>query len=441
MLRIEAQWLEAPGVRGQALAKTWASLRISIEDRGQRRSLTHLLDHRARSERDEVFGSALPLAEWLVENWWFLLHEPIRSRDIQSSRELVTDPAHRNWVRRHSLLSAREGGSLPDVQIFRERESVRICWFPDPFPGEDSSVTFLGQGDLTIDLQKLELGISEFVDQVLDRLGDCDEPDVASLKSEWDAIHASRRTEAEFCAAAATMGVDPYDDEELTPQTEESLHDALRDLKGPLIRDLLEATTARDLSPDTVWVRTTNESISSNGTSVHHGYPQLPVSSDVAHRAGYELARRLRGEWSLNDPSAVADLVDPGGQRVHLLEASTLPSKHFDALAAPSQKAIAVRDGSQESQRFRVARAWYFLVAANSAQPIRLVSAAQSWDQRASRAFAAELLAPAQWLRHEVGTNVVDGDDVRRLAKLLRVSDVIVQRQLQNHQIADVRES
>lgn len=59
--------------------------------------------------------------------------------------------------------------------------------------------------------------------------------------------------------------------------------------------------------------------------------------------------------------------------------------------------------------------------------------------QAHSRAFAAELLAPASWLRSRVGNApTVNSDAIDDLAAELCVSPLVVQHQIQNHTVAEI---
>ena len=79
----------------------------------------------------------------------------------------------------------------------------------------------------------------------------------------------------------------------------------------------------------------------------------------------------------------------------------------------------------------------FFTPEATTPDPPRLLTRADSWPQRASRAFAAELLAPAAELRGRVGGQVTY-EGVGELAREFGVSEMVVAHQLENHGIARV---
>jgi Zn-dependent peptidase ImmA (M78 family) len=62
-----------------------------------------------------------------------------------------------------------------------------------------------------------------------------------------------------------------------------------------------------------------------------------------------------------------------------------------------------------------------------------------SWAQRASRAFAAELLVPADELGQRVAGEVTY-EQVAGLAKEFGVSDLVIKHQIENHHLALIRD-
>jgi hypothetical protein len=88
-----------------------------------------------------------------------------------------------------------------------------------------------------------------------------------------------------------------------------------------------------------------------------------------------------------------------------------------------------------DNRRFREARA-LFLAAYCCQDGPRLLTSAHSWSQKASRAFAAEFLAPQSELAERCQGSEFNPDDadklVRSLADEYDVSTRVVELQLQN---------
>ena len=91
----------------------------------------------------------------------------------------------------------------------------------------------------------------------------------------------------------------------------------------------------------------------------------------------------------------------------------------------------------QTSERFLLARS-LFLQACSPSSERRLVTASHTWDQRASRAFAAELLVPAAALRQRLRDRAVSTREVAQYADEFLVDPPLIERQLENHALAHV---
>lgn len=87
--------------------------------------------------------------------------------------------------------------------------------------------------------------------------------------------------------------------------------------------------------------------------------------------------------------------------------------------------------------RFDQARALYALLSMDGP---RLVTAGFDPDQQASRAFAAELLAPAEYLRSRVKSRFVDQERLQQLATALKVDTQLIRHQVENHELATIVE-
>jgi Zn-dependent peptidase ImmA (M78 family) len=85
----------------------------------------------------------------------------------------------------------------------------------------------------------------------------------------------------------------------------------------------------------------------------------------------------------------------------------------------------------EDNRRFLLARGLYHaLLTTRDSQ--RLITDASSWNQKASRAFAAEFLAPQESLMNVIGSSAVDSELVEQLSGKFRVSRIVIERQLEN---------
>ena len=84
-----------------------------------------------------------------------------------------------------------------------------------------------------------------------------------------------------------------------------------------------------------------------------------------------------------------------------------------------------------DNQRFLNARSLYHaLVTTRNSR--RLVTDAFSWDQKASRAFAAELIAPQQALVARLSGSYADSLKIESLSREFKVSTIVIEKQLEN---------
>lgn len=445
MIEFRVEWQEAAGVRDTVLARTWC--RLTIEADGQ--VVTRAIDNRARSVRDGVYGSAFPLCCWIVENWWFLQHEAYRFRRPCGSRDLARYSDDRAWVRRHSLLAAREGGALPDLTLFRDGDAVVARWLPDDQDATHPFLRFASEGQTRMAVEAAAHGLTSFVDCVLQRVDDLEAPEVDAFRRDWAAISGATPDEREVCGWSARLGMDAYDPDELNDQHEESIRASVSPLEVELRDDLLDASTADGLPADVAWVAAAHDmAIAGRRAASKQKRPAIStVRKPTAHETGYACAHALRRHLPAPNGGAVTDVREAmrefGWAQSPLLTTSSKPASLIDALVdhSPSGAAVVVApaDCGFRQERFRLARALFLHHFATAARR-RLVTAAQTWDQRASRAFAAEFLAPAAALAKHVGQRI-SLRDIDELANEYQVSPLVIEHQIENHRLGSLTDA
>lgn len=446
MIDFRVEWQQAPGVRDRVLAHTWC--RLTIEADGQ--VVTRAIDNRAGSVRDGVYGSAFPLCCWIVENWWFLQHEAYRFRRPSGSRDLARNRHDRAWVRRHSLLAAREGGALPDLTLFRDGDAIVARWQPDGRDATHPFLRFASEGQTRMAVEAATNGLASFVDCVLQRVDDLEAPEIEAFRRAWAAISEATPDERELCGWSARLGLDPYDPDELTDQHEESIRASVSAMEAELREDLLDASTADGLPADVDWIAAAHDIATSAGTRAA-SKPKQPLMSAIreftAYETGYECARALRQDLPTPNGDPVTDVREAmqqvGWAQSPLLTTPSKPASLIDAVVdrSPSGAAVVVApaDCGFRQERFRLARA-LFLQHFAAAPGRRLVTAAHTWDQQASRAFAAEFLAPAAALARHVGVRV-SLRDIDELAEEYQVSPLVIEHQIENHRLGSLTDA
>ena len=445
MIRFRMEWQEAPGVRDTVLARTWC--RLVVEAGGH--LVTEAVDSRSQSLRGGVYGSAFPLCQWIVENWWFLLNEPSRFPVRYASEDLARTPRDRGWVQRHSLLAAREGNSLPDLTLHRDEQKVVVRWTPDATPSMHPFLRFTGKGKILLEVTDVERGLVEAIQAVMARLDGMEEPEVRDFREDWAAIVNATEQERRICEWSARLGIDPHDPDELTDDLERALLEAVADLDARLRDDFLDVAHPQTLRSDRDWLREAEELAADAGRARSAEDVSFDSDAEAAHKRGYACATVLRRHLSpANGHEPITDL----DETLSRLGWAQCPSKTVNiepeslleaALTRSDENApvAVIGDAGREGNRFRLARAAFLRHFTLSGQTDRrLVTAAHTWEQRASRAFAAEFLAPVAGLSRHLGGRA-SLSQIDNLADHYGVSSQAIGHQIENHRLAWINDS
>jgi len=428
-LSIECDPIDQPAATDPVERGTWCALSIRVSGR----TVTRIWDKARQAERSLIYVPAFPIVEWLVTNWWTLLNEPLRTAELPKA-----SAAHLPWIKRHCLRSAESGLLLPALYLFNDGRRIRAEWqaderdgFPN-MPGE-----FTDSGFDIIENAATEDALAEFVSEVLRRVDGLSDERVDALKENWRAIRGANAEETHFCVAAGRMGLDPYDPSQMRDEVASFIESALTDPDLPLARDLTEAAEADSVVEQWSWVQKSSKTwklgpirkpppIQAGDAGLspsQHGYR---LAAEVREAAGQDPSLPLMSVESLakavsGGPFHAHDQNHGPGSRVQAVVGWTVNNEI--RLAGP-------RPTRPDSERFLDARGLYHALF-DCVRSERLVTRAFTWDQQASRAFAAELLAPQAALVARVSGNA-DRSKVEELAGEFRASTVLIEKQLEN---------
>ena len=444
MIDFDIVWQDASGVRDAVLARTWCCLTIRVN--GQ--FVTRVMDRRTNGWRNGIFGSAFPLCCWVVDNLWFLLYEPYRWPVRYGSRDLARDAAARDWAQRHSLLAAREGGALPDLTLYGDGDAVVAHWLRDGGDTSHPFLRFVKEGAASLEPTAVREGLGRFVERVLERTADMHQPAVVQLRDDWNELGQLTQEERDLCAWSARLGVNAHYEDELSEPLEDLLRAEVPGMGMDLAKDLLDAATIDGVAQDVEWIAEAHsiaQRARCGGANAMLSGPWLVTMEQTAHQTGYVHAEILRGRTGI--PCApMADL--PGfmcrmGWADSPIVAMNLSpgSPLLDAVVDYGQDGTPVvashRSGPGSYERLLLARSLFMKNRSATGQR-RLVTESHTWDQRASRAFAAEFLAPARALSGRIGSSFVSGGEVEALAEEFDVDSRVIRRQIANHRLAAV---
>ena len=427
-VEFETEWVDANAVGAPELSATWASLLVRVDDF----VITRVVD-RVDTVRSRVYVPLYPLAESLVSNWWFLLHEvenPVKAEDAA-------------FKRRHALVSAKEGYAFPNLQVTPSGTRMRLTWTAERYPW--ANIEFLNGGQAWVDRHDFRQCCADLVDHVVRRLVSLGVEDTP-LQQEWTSIQEADQDESMFCGTAAGLGWDPY----ALDEEESALVFGLEeDLNGDCFEEAIAVLDADHLEAHAAAIAAVLEAGRSTGLSLERlrsiGSPAGP-GSGAPWNAGYALARHVRRELGLNGAplSTMASLARALDEDADALAEVTGPrdfgAAHLVNGVVTSDEnglpAFAVRSGTDNARKFQFCRGLAeVLVSPNSDA---LLTQARSDRQQRSRAFAAEFLAPATALQARVNRPVLDEDDVDELAAEFGVSPWLVAHQVENHRIARI---
>ncbi|WDZ86443.1 ImmA/IrrE family metallo-endopeptidase [Micromonospora cathayae] len=396
--------------------------------------MTLVEDRQSASSRRAIACSLYPLAEWITYNWWFL-QSGIRSASSTTALRAgrLSGDSNRIW-QRHCLRAAGDGFLWPNMFLLPEDSNTRLLWLSDRGHVENRPIRFLTQGETVVDSKGLQQVLGGLVEEVIARLSDLG-IESTRLHEEWAAIQETDPEEAAYCFAAARLGLDPYSE---AAKYESGILQAADELEAELLNDFLSAVSPEKIVEDLRWVAAAGSEIE-RMTSTRGGDLEA-LSAEVLKRTepgpptlwrrGYADAQALRRTLGLDStaffsfaeyldeavvPAPDRGLQAAGGSRDHL-----------------SSRVVLGRQQRESSARFTLARAlWNILFRPRKRF---LVTQGQTTRQKIERAFAAELLAPAEGI-----AKIIDGppyeigmDEFEASEAHFGVSPLIIKHQIEN---------
>jgi hypothetical protein len=327
---------------------------------------------------------------------------------------------------------------LPRISFYSDGRDVCVYWEKDDhgayphMPGE-----FIEYGMDVFQRSDIELGFSDFISRVVDKSGTSHDPRVAGLREDWEAITRLDEDEKLFCRLAGRLGLDPFDSDRWDPGIASLLENEFND-EQPIVTDFLESGEIANAQECWAWIKDVNNSQGLNAGSSTRMAHVAPVNYPAG--VGYFYARDLRSE--LNRQGAFADVhmaaKGLGIPVIQLENHNHSPAKRISAVIGWRGTKEPVIVGPiperDDNRRFLEARALYHAAFACQNGP-RLITQAHAWDQQASRAFAAELLAPQAELAKSFAEDAGRGAPEKWISSMAikyQVSEKVVEHQLEN---------
>lgn len=421
--KIDSEWMEVEADIRPELDATYGRLGININDAW---ATEFEAQNGSRGERVEI--PAYPLAEWVAENWWALLYEP--EKGSGSKREA-------GFQARHWFGTAREGFAVPDLWLVSVGgEKIEVESHPYFF----SHARILMPQDLkeNFALREIESSLSGFVSGVVSRLQTKGFEDTL-LQQIWSEFLSFSPEDIKLSRLLGALGLSPYASD---PSIEELLSSVMSGTSDKVAEDFCEAAEQGDI------FEAANDVLRS--ISDLPSEPKLDLGklfqvdhrmSNTPWRTGVAAVDTVRNHFGF-------DAADPQGGDKFLaaIGASPIISARdgYHDIEEPVVHGSLRRDKSvlqmslirrrPEARRFDAARAC-LLAWDQQSDGDRLVTRAKVRDQQASRAFAAELLAPIQYIKKRVSNNLLSVYRANEIAQELSVSPAVVNWQAGNNRI------
>lgn len=418
-LQVNVDWEDARGVSTPELAATWARLSITAG----LETITLVSDARSTSTRNSIYAPTYSLAEWCAFNWW-QIDSNYRPGFLHQSKWHASTAGgpQSSWVDHHSTKCAGDGIPWPDLVFLPSAHQILVSWAGY----RSSELSYLSSGQIELPKDVVQRVLAEFVETVVERLrqfGIAETP----LQHEWEAIKSTSADEADFCRSAARLGLDPLS---LSESMSDLIVHGASVLEADLLEDFLVSADPAHLESDLKWTENALESLHSiNGA--REPLPDLdlePLDMSRPWSAGYADARRFR----LALRAAPTEAVDVS-QFVEAYEDLGAASQGLVSIGARSASRSVRVINARPHGPFVDARAIWRALRSDRAF---MISSASLPLQKTERAFAAELLAPSEGLGKLLPKPSSDTIDLRTVTEIsahFRVSELVVEHQLENH--------
>lgn len=366
------------------------------------------------------------LVEWLAQNWWAFLYEP---------RKDDRDGAAVEFRSRHWLGFPRNGFALPDAMFSPSGDTIEITARQTYL--RFAQLSFTEQGTSVVSTHAVREQFFGFISAVLEQMKAAGVKNTEAHQA-WRRVLDTSKDEETYCRLLGSMGLSPYVEHPEIDKALDSISDLLTD---EVMQDLCEAASIASFRRTAEFAGKISEALDkSDEIEFQPLFKSVSPTDSIqkAHDWGYVAASQARSVLGIShdDPIGRAEFFkkigfDPKASPDIGSPVSTV----FPIQAAMARKKqtmkLALSTGTDKE--FSAARA-AFLAWTGSETSSRLVTTARTRQQRASRAFAAELLAPAAFLKKRLGKERdVSPFTLDKISSEIGVASTIVRLQAENN--------
>ena len=369
------------------------------------------------------------LIEWLAFNWWSFLYEP---------RKLDKEDAEHDFRARHWIGMARNGFALPDVTFSPAGEKIEIVARSCFLRFAQLSFTEAAAASVPTDTVRSEL--SKLIDRVLARLRE-NGVETSPAHEAWQRVTETTEEEEAYCRLLGSMGLSPYVSH---PELDEALDRIAGRISKTMLTDLCEATSIGNFGRAAELTDGISQALSQAKPIQLHDLLKAQRPFDTTRRAyewGYRATDAARSALGIahDDPSGAKAFFerlkfDPNtGIQVGLEAVNISPIVSAAVAREDDAMQLSLAGTNSAHRKFAAARG-SFLAWSQTSKCSRLVTTARTRDQQASRAFAAELLAPAKYLKKRLGDRTeVSAFTLDKISEEMGIASTVVHYQAKNN--------
>src|SRR5947209_1752408 len=363
--------------------------------------------------------------EWLAQNWWSFLYEPRKDDRSDADSEFRS---------RHWLGFARNGFALPDVMFIPSGETMEINARQTYL--RFAKLSFTQEGSSIVRTQDVRAELAKFIQIVLSHMSEMGITGSEAHEA-WQRILDTPAEEESYCRLIGAMGLSPYVEH---PAIDKALDGISASITSSVLTDLCEATTLGSFAHAAEFTGRISDALSKS--------PSIGVEPLLGIKTPVDNVRQAY-EWGYNAASQARQALgighdNPVGRSDFFSKLGFSPSDTADidrpvstvfpiqGATSRSDKTIKLALSSGTDKEFSAARA-SFLAWTSGDKESRLVTTARTRQQRASRAFGAELLAPAEFLKKRLGREKdVSPFALDKVSAEIGVASTIVRLQAKN---------
>ena len=312
-----------------------------------------------------------------------------------------------------------------------EGDVTVVRWSSGSPPGS-GQLRFLSRGTRVLDSSQVQNALADVVEAVITRLNE-EGVRETPLHKEWNALRAIDPEEAEFCAVAGRLGLDPFSE---GVDLAAEINAVAEAVEQPILVDFFNSAPPSALREAAIWVQVALGSVTEPRAheaafrlaSVDEAVKAAGGSELRPWEAGYRAARRLRQALALEPTAPFPDAMPIAIVPVRGHQSFVGAGRRFRDSAA-----IATPSSSRLRSRFAIARTLWHAACSSESAPF-LLTTRRAGSQSSGRAFAAELLAPAAGVRQLLGSQAAKApaEEIENVAEAFGVASLLVEHQIDN---------